>query len=454
MNTRLIILALLALASCKISPAAPKAPPARPKASIVPTPTPTLVMPVFEQNNHILFQGDSITDGNRGRSDDPNHILGHGYVFIIAAKYGAQLAERNLTFINRGISGNKVSDLAGRWKGDTLDLKPDILSILVGVNDASANVPIDQYEKTYDQILQQAVTSNPRVRLVLCEPFTLPGDKHKDDWHTWRANIQSRQDAVARLAVKYQAAVVDFQKVLEAACKRAPASYWVWDTVHPTYSGHQLLADEWVRTVGQFQFKEHPQSLLAPDANANAANPGAPVTNFVPLNAPPQKQGAFSFASAHGSDNTKTIVLGWSFTNGPKALSVTSLGYLNDGATGNLAKHTIGIYDSQTKTLVAPAVSVTTTGGNLRGTNATFSYLALPHPIRLEAGKTYVVAATTTGTGWLEAPQGFLTDYGIIEGSLHCAFKFGSEELAFPDSTYAANDPALLGPNFLASVVP
>jgi lysophospholipase L1-like esterase len=84
----------------------------------------------------LLFQGDSITDGNRGRNQDPNHILGHGYVFLIGARNGAALPEKNLTFLNRGISGNTVQELARRWRQDTLDLQPDLLSILIGVNDA------------------------------------------------------------------------------------------------------------------------------------------------------------------------------------------------------------------------------------------------------------------------------------------------------------------------------
>ncbi|BCM92620.1 acetylxylan esterase [Abditibacteriota bacterium] len=215
-------------------------------------------VPIFTQNTRILFQGDSITDGNRGRSADPNHILGHGYVFIIAAKYGAQMPERRLSFMNRGISGNKVSDLLGRWQTDTLDLKPDVLSILIGVNDASAGVPLDKYEADLDKLMQDTLAANPNTCLVLCEPFTLPGTVHKDDWITWRANIQSRQDAVARLASKYQVPLVHFQRAFDEAIKRAPANYWIWDTIHPTYSGHQIMADEWVRTVSQFHFPAKP----------------------------------------------------------------------------------------------------------------------------------------------------------------------------------------------------
>ena len=94
----------------------------------------------FTPHARILFQGDSITDGNRGRSADPNHVLGHGYVFIIAAKYGAAFPELKLDFLNRGVSGNTVLDLEKRWQKDVLDLKPDVLSILIGVNDEGRRV--------------------------------------------------------------------------------------------------------------------------------------------------------------------------------------------------------------------------------------------------------------------------------------------------------------------------
>ena len=203
----------------------------------------------FTPGARVLFQGDSITDGNRGRSADPNHILGHGYVFIIAAKYGAAFAAMNLDFVNRGVSGNTVRELQKRWEKDTLELKPDLLSILIGVNDQSHDVPIDEYERTYDELLIQVKTANPKLRLVLCEPFTLPVGKRKDGYEAWRAGIQARQDVVAKLAARHDAALVHFQSVFEGACKVAPAEHWIWDGVHPTYSGHQLMADEWERTV-------------------------------------------------------------------------------------------------------------------------------------------------------------------------------------------------------------
>ncbi len=211
----------------------------------------TAVEPIaaFASEARILFQGDSITDGNRGRSADPNHILGHGYAFIIAAKYGAAFAGMKLDFMNRGSSGNTVRELQKRWEKDTLELQPDVLSILIGVNDQSHDVPLDEYERTYEELITQAKTKNPKLRLVLCEPFTLPVGKRKDGYAAWRAGIQARQDVVAKLAAKHDAALVHFQQIFDAACKVAPAEHWIWDGVHPTYSGHQLMADEWERTV-------------------------------------------------------------------------------------------------------------------------------------------------------------------------------------------------------------
>jgi lysophospholipase L1-like esterase len=206
----------------------------------------------FGPGARVLFQGDSITDGNRGRSADPNHILGHGYAFIIAARHGAAFPENKVDFFNRGVSGNTVLNLEKRWQTDTLDLKPTVLSILIGVNDKGRGVPMEQFEATYDRLLTDTVAANPGLRLVLCEPFvvnhlaTTPQDGSPNE------DIRQRQEIVARLAKKHGAALVHFQKALDEATKRAPAAHWIWDDVHPTYAGHQILADEWERVVREF----------------------------------------------------------------------------------------------------------------------------------------------------------------------------------------------------------
>jgi lysophospholipase L1-like esterase len=197
----------------------------------------------FSPESRVLFQGDSITDGNRGRSLDPNHILGHGYAFIIAARHGAAFPERKLDFTNRGVSGNTVLDLEKRWSKDTLALKPDLLSVMIGVNDNGKGVPLETYEATYDKILAEARAQNPKLKLVLIEPFVRHPGKPVPE------GIVARQTIVAKLAQKYGAALVRLQKLFDEAAAKTADDYWVWDSVHPTYRGHQLLADEWERVV-------------------------------------------------------------------------------------------------------------------------------------------------------------------------------------------------------------
>jgi lysophospholipase L1-like esterase len=205
----------------------------------------------FTPGARVLFQGDSITDGKRGRNEDPNHILGHGYVFIIAAKFGAAFPEAKLDFVNRGVSGNTVLDLAKRWQKDTLDLRPDVLSILVGANDRRG-VPLDQYEEVYEKIIADAKAANPKLKLVLCEPFFVNHLATTPQRGSPNADIVKRQEIVARLAKRHGAALAQFQAVLDRATERAPAVHWIWDDIHPTYSGHQVLADEWERAVREF----------------------------------------------------------------------------------------------------------------------------------------------------------------------------------------------------------
>lgn len=212
-------------------------------------------VPLFKPESRILFQGDSITDGGRGRNGDPNHIFGHSYAFIIAARYGASYPERHLVFFNRGVSGNKVPQLAERWQKDTLDLKPTVVSILIGVNDIwhplndGKPVSAEEFETGYDQLLADTMAALPKVKLVLGEPFILPGRSNREHWEEWQGHVKKFQAIVAKIAAKYHAPVVRYQKAFDDASQRAPAEYWIWDGVHPTAAGQQLMADEWVRTV-------------------------------------------------------------------------------------------------------------------------------------------------------------------------------------------------------------
>jgi len=212
----------------------------------------------LEKGAVILFQGDSITDGNRGRNNDPNHIMGHGYAFSIASRVGADYPEKRYQFYNRGISGNKVVDLEKRWQAETLDLKPDVLSILVGINDSNSVVlnrdpivSVAKYEETYTLLLKQTKELFPDTLFVLCEPFILKVGRLTENWDAYYSDVVQRQSVVRKLAAEFDTVFVGFQEVFDKACEKAPADYWIWDGVHPTVPGHELMAREWLKQFEQ-----------------------------------------------------------------------------------------------------------------------------------------------------------------------------------------------------------
>ncbi len=205
----------------------------------------------------ILFQGDSITDGNRGRSTDPNHIMGHGYAFSIASRIGADFPESKHSFYNRGISGNRVSDLKDRWQADTLDLKPDVLSILIGINDVLTLInkkdvedkEVDQFENTYRDILVQSKQYNPDILFVLCLPFIYPVGKVKDNWEKYSSTLAKLTGQIKKLAKEFNAAIVNFPAAIDKVIERAPLEYWIWDGIHPTVPAHEIMTREWIKQV-------------------------------------------------------------------------------------------------------------------------------------------------------------------------------------------------------------
>jgi lysophospholipase L1-like esterase len=149
-----------------------------------------------------------------------------------------------------------VNDLEKRWQAETLDLKPDVLSILVGVNDSSSVVlkrepfiSVEKYEEIYTSLLEQTKAAFPTILFVLCEPFILKGGRVTENWDAYHSDIIQRQAVVRKLAAKYDTVFVSFQEVFDKACEKAPADYWIWDGVHPTVAGHELMAREWLKQV-------------------------------------------------------------------------------------------------------------------------------------------------------------------------------------------------------------
>jgi lysophospholipase L1-like esterase len=214
------------------------------------------------ENFTVLFQGDSITDGNRGRDDDPNHILGHGYAFNVASFLGAAHPDRNLAFINRGVSGDMIADLRQRWTTDAIAHKPNLVSILAGVNDIQRSIKgtlsYAEFESQFNELITETTKSLPGVIVVLGEPFILPVGMVTKDEAAWQETTAKIQRIIRTLADRHGLILLPYQTMFNQACKRAPASYWIWDGIHPTYAGHGLMAKLWLDIVG----KNHRQVAL------------------------------------------------------------------------------------------------------------------------------------------------------------------------------------------------
>ena len=205
----------------------------------------------------ILFQGDSITDAGRNREVLPESNAGYGagYPALVAARIFGDHLGNEYNIINRGISGNRVVDLYARWKIDCLNLNPDVLSILIGVNDTwhekSANrngVEVPRYKQIYDMLLEWTVTALPNIKLVLMEPFVLETGAVSADW---LPEIAERGAVVKELAEKYNAIFIPCQQIISDAAALAGADELILrDGVHPSVMGHQVLADAWLKYAG------------------------------------------------------------------------------------------------------------------------------------------------------------------------------------------------------------
>ena len=204
----------------------------------------------------ILFQGDSITDAGRDRKNQAANqarSFGRGYPLLIASGLLAEYPTSNLTIYNRGISGNKVPDLDKRWQVDCIDLKPTVLSILIGVNDIwhKLNGRYDGTVQTYKDgltaLLERTKKELPDVRMVICEPFVLRCGAVNDKWFP---EFDKRREACLSVADSMSLTVVPFQRMFDEATKNTPPKYWAADGVHPSMAGHALMAKTWRETVG------------------------------------------------------------------------------------------------------------------------------------------------------------------------------------------------------------
>lgn len=206
-----------------------------------------MVIP-FRNGDRILFQGDSISDC--GRRDDPNG-LGSGYPAIIAGMLAAAAPDAAIEVVNRGISGNRTSELLARWKEDCIDLHPTHLSIMIGVNDiwhdnVGKGIKFPDYVANMKKLIESALAGGvPRV--ILMTPTTVDADPK----HPYNLQCAEYAAAVSKLAAEYKCTLVPARDAMWAAVRSGPsAEFYLPDGVHPSTAGHAVLAATWLKALG------------------------------------------------------------------------------------------------------------------------------------------------------------------------------------------------------------
>lgn len=204
---------------------------------------------LLQQNDFILFQGDSITDCSRNKLN--RHDLGEGYVNLIHHYLTTHHSDLNLTCMNKGIYGNRTIDLKIRWRLDCLRLEPNVLSLLAGINDTwrrydfNLTTSEERFRNNYRYLIESSLERVPDLKLILMSPFLLP---HTDEQLTWFEDLNPKIDIVKSLAKEYNALYIPLQELFnESLSPEKDTHFWTVDGVHPTTEGHMLIAKEWIK---------------------------------------------------------------------------------------------------------------------------------------------------------------------------------------------------------------
>ena len=234
-------------------------------------------MKLSEKKNFVLaFNGDSITHGGRGTTMDCNHIMGHGYQEMAAAEVGRRFLGQTPRFYNKGVSGQGLFDMASRWEEEIIAVRPDAVTILIGINDSGKygkDYPASRWEETYRSVLNRTREALPETQILLMDPFYFEvlgqNASYRDVPHPEvepafglpcanmtaasaaerHAVVREMQKTVASLAKEFEALHIETEAVLEKAVREVPVQYITWDGVHPTMIGHRLLADAWLEAA-------------------------------------------------------------------------------------------------------------------------------------------------------------------------------------------------------------
>lgn len=207
---------------------------------------------VFDKKATVLFYGDSITDTKRSRTD--LNDLGKGYAAKAPAIYQALFPEQEVRFLNRGVSGNASADLLVRYERDLLALHPDVVSIMIGINDTwhgwhdGHTIPHEVTEERVRKLVEQIRRDLPEAKIIMLEPYLLDSDPEKVSWHE---DFEPKRERIRKVGLELADWYVDLPKVFEAAmCSGVTQEEITADGVHPTDYGHGLIAQAWLKVLG------------------------------------------------------------------------------------------------------------------------------------------------------------------------------------------------------------
>ena len=197
----------------------------------------------------ILFQGDSITDWFRSKERDD--VLGSNYATMVSGELGLKFPNK-YEFVNRGVSGNRSIDILARTQKDIITLKPDYMSVLVGINDVwhgfdwNNGVSAKNYQIYYNMLISEVKENLPNIKIMIMEPFVLDGTVTENRWQIFRNEVELRAELSREIAQKHNLVFVPLQKQFDEATEKAPVEYWLYDGVHPTAAGHQIIKNAWI----------------------------------------------------------------------------------------------------------------------------------------------------------------------------------------------------------------
>lgn len=207
----------------------------------------------LQNNDRILFIGDSVTDSSRDKSSDPNGSdLGSGYVSMVDAMLAVRYPDIRIDVVNTGVNGNRVIDLESRWQSDAIDIEPDWLSILIGFNDVwrqidpqdtVVQVDPELFESTYRKILDQI---RPTLKgLILMAPYIIENDRNDPT----RIMLAQYGAIVEKLASEFDGHLVELQPAFDARLEHRDPETYSSDRIHPTMTGHLVIAKNALRTL-------------------------------------------------------------------------------------------------------------------------------------------------------------------------------------------------------------